>query len=100
MPSGVLFFLFSLNIILIGSHLLGTATETDLKDLLNELEIMASVGHHNNVIDLIGVCASGGKYWDLDSPPGLCSVVYQRLQRIMGSYKKYLRLNPYQEVIH
>lgn len=37
------------------------ATESDLKDLLNELEIMATVGHHPNLVNLIGACSSEGE---------------------------------------
>lgn len=36
------------------------ATEGDFKDLLNELEIMTSVGNHPNLINLIGACSVGG----------------------------------------
>ena len=39
----------------------GTATESDLKDLLNELEIMTAVGKHPNLVNLIGACSIGGK---------------------------------------
>ena len=37
------------------------ATESDLKDLKNELEIMDSVGHHPNLVNLIGACSSEGE---------------------------------------
>ena len=37
------------------------ATESDLKDLKNELEIMDSVGHHPNLVNLIGACSSDGE---------------------------------------
>ncbi|PFX22514.1 Fibroblast growth factor receptor 1 [Stylophora pistillata] len=37
-----------------------TATESDLKDLLNELEIMTSVGEHPNLVNLIGACSASG----------------------------------------
>lgn len=37
------------------------ATESDLKDLKNELEIMDSVGHHPNLVNLLGACSSGGE---------------------------------------
>jgi len=36
------------------------ATESDFKDLLNELEIMTSVGNHPNLVNLIGACSVGG----------------------------------------
>ena len=41
--------------------MLGTATESDLKDLLNELEIMTSVGNHPNLVNLIGACSVAGR---------------------------------------
>ncbi|KAK3732612.1 hypothetical protein QZH41_016083 [Actinostola sp. cb2023] len=37
-----------------------TATESDMKDLLNELDIMVQVGSHPNIVNLIGACAFGG----------------------------------------
>jgi len=37
-----------------------TATESDFKDLLNELEIMTSVGNHPNLVNLIGACSTEG----------------------------------------
>ena len=37
------------------------ATESDLKDLKNELEIIDSVGHHPNLINLIGACSNEGE---------------------------------------
>jgi len=37
------------------------ATESDLRDLKNELEIMESVGHHPNLVNLIGACSSEGE---------------------------------------
>ena len=37
------------------------ATESDLKDLKNELDIMASVGHHPNLVNLIGACSREGE---------------------------------------
>ena len=42
-------------------YLSGTATESDFKDLLNELEIMTSVGQHPNLVNLIGACSHGGE---------------------------------------
>ena len=41
--------------------ILDGATESDLKDLLNELETLASVGHHPNLVNLIGACSSEGE---------------------------------------
>jgi len=32
------------------------ATDTELNDLLGEMEIMKSIGRHNNIINLIGCC--------------------------------------------
>ena len=43
------------------SYVAGTATESDMKDLLNELDIMVQVGSHPNIVNLIGACAFGGK---------------------------------------
>ncbi|KAK2556683.1 Angiopoietin-1 receptor [Acropora cervicornis] len=37
-----------------------SATESDFKDLLNELEIMCSVGKHPNLVNLIGACSANG----------------------------------------
>lgn len=37
-----------------------SATESDFKDLLNELEIMSSVGNHPNLVNLIGACSVDG----------------------------------------
>ncbi|EDO30817.1 predicted protein, partial [Nematostella vectensis] len=34
-----------------------TATESDWKDLLNELDIMVQVGEHPNIVNLIGACS-------------------------------------------
>ena len=36
------------------------ATEKEKRDLRNELEIMATVGEHPNVINLIGACTETG----------------------------------------
>ena len=33
----------------------------EFRDLLNELNIMANVGEHPNIISLIGACTSDGK---------------------------------------
>ena len=36
------------------------ATETEKRDLINELRIMTRVGEHPNVISLIGACTEKG----------------------------------------
>ncbi|CAH3018175.1 unnamed protein product [Porites evermanni] len=38
-------------------------TVTELRDLYNELNIMASVGNHPNVVSLIGACSEDGPLW-------------------------------------
>ncbi|XP_068735074.1 uncharacterized protein [Montipora capricornis] len=38
-------------------------TENELRDLYNELNIMASVGNHPNVVSLIGACSEDGPLW-------------------------------------
>lgn len=38
------------------------AGEKDRKDLLNELQIMVTVGEHPNIISLIGACTKSGSY--------------------------------------
>ena len=42
------------------STLLDFATETDRKELFKELKLMADVGEHPNVVNLVGACAMGG----------------------------------------
>lgn len=45
---------------------LAQATEVELRDLVNELNIMANVGEHPNIVSLIGACTIDGKkmsYW-------------------------------------
>ncbi|KAK3714896.1 hypothetical protein QZH41_010902, partial [Actinostola sp. cb2023] len=39
------------------------ATQTELSDLANELNIMANVGEHPNIISLIGACSIEGPLW-------------------------------------
>ena len=46
---------------------LGNATELEYRDLLNELNIMANVGEHANVVSLIGACTTGGELTDHDN---------------------------------
>ena len=36
-------------------------TENELRDLYNELNTMASIGNHPNVVSLIGACSDDGK---------------------------------------
>lgn len=38
-------------------------TVTELRDLYNELNIMASVGNHPNIVSLIGACSEDGPLW-------------------------------------
>ena len=38
-----------------------SATKVERKDLYNELEIMANVGHHPNLVNLIGACTQDGQ---------------------------------------
>ena len=40
----------------------GNATESDLKDLFNELQVMEPVGTHPNIVNLIGACIDDGTY--------------------------------------
>jgi len=65
-----------------------SATESDLKDLKNELEIMESVGHHPNLVNLIGACSSEGesglksqRYFSRDHLFGQIATVGQLLGR-------------------
>ena len=37
------------------------ATEKDIRDLCNELNLLASVGEHSNIVGLIGACSVAGK---------------------------------------
>ena len=38
------------------------ASEDDQRDLYNELNIMAGVGRHANLVNLIGACTCNGNY--------------------------------------
>lgn len=38
-------------------------TENELRDLYNELNTMASIGNHPNVVSLIGACSDDGPLW-------------------------------------
>lgn len=44
-----------------------SATEMEKRDLMNELQIMVTVGEHPNVISLIGACTRSGKFSELNS---------------------------------
>ena len=37
------------------------ATELERRDLINELNIMVTVGEHPNIVSLLGACTAGGK---------------------------------------
>ena len=43
------------------------ATERETRDLINELQIMVTVGEHPNVISLIGACTRDGKFSELNA---------------------------------
>ena len=36
------------------------ATENDRKELFKELRLMANVGNHPNIVNLVGACSRGG----------------------------------------
>ena len=38
-----------------------TATEKDIRDFCNELNIMSLAGDHPNVVSLVGACTTGGE---------------------------------------
>ena len=44
-----------------------SATEMEKRDLMNELQIMVTVGEHPNVISLIGACTRSGKFSELNA---------------------------------
>ena len=59
------------------------ATETEKRDLINELRIMTTVGEHPNVISLIGACTEKGK----------CRLKnYSDVHRFFKDYFKYSQL--------
>ena len=37
------------------------ATEDDRKELFKELRLMANVGDHPNIVNLVGACSRGGR---------------------------------------
>ena len=37
------------------------ATENDRKELFKELRLMANVGDHPNIVNLVGACSRGGR---------------------------------------
>ena len=37
------------------------ATERDLRDLVQEIELMKTIGHHTNIINMLGCCTQKGK---------------------------------------
>ena len=45
----------------------GSATESEYQELLKELNIMAAVGDHPNLVSLIGACTVGGRYSRFES---------------------------------
>ena len=48
-------------------HLTDGASETELADLLREMEIMKSIGRHKNIINLVGCCTQyDGKFIFVD----------------------------------
>jgi hypothetical protein len=54
---------------------LAQATEVELRDLVNELNIMANVGEHPNVVNLIGACTIDGKF-SYTKIPGTTNLSY------------------------
>lgn len=38
------------------------AAEKEKEDLLNELQILVTIGEHPNIISLIGACTKSGNY--------------------------------------
>ena len=40
----------------------GNATNLDLKILISEMELMATIGCHTNVIGFLGACTTGKKH--------------------------------------
>ena len=39
------------------------ATDEEIRDLYNELEIMSSIGSHPNLVNLLGACTKDGLYF-------------------------------------
>ena len=53
----------------------GNATESDLKDLFNELQVMEPVGTHPNIVNLIGACIDDDGTYVVSCRAVSCSVV-------------------------
>ena len=48
-----------LSILYLSLFVLGNATNLDLKALISEMELMATIGCHTNVIGFLGACTTG-----------------------------------------
>ena len=46
------------------------------RDLMNELQIMVTVGEHPNVISLIGACTRDGKFSELNGSLGSNPIIH------------------------
>ena len=42
-------------------HLSDDATEKELNDLVQEMQILMTIGHHINIINFIGACTENGQ---------------------------------------
>ncbi|CAK9299053.1 unnamed protein product [Gordionus sp. m RMFG-2023] len=58
------------------------ATDTELADLISELEVMKVIGHHKNIINLLGCCSS---------PEGPLYVIVEMAS--FGNLRDFLRKN-------
>lgn len=54
------------------------ASENDHRDFAGELEVLCKLGHHPNIINLLGACENKGESCPLSSPQshGPCLAVY------------------------